>query len=70
MTLLCVSFVNIDFRLYRPLNSDDASHDEALSSRVAALNILDLTLDNLGLELDSSISDVDSTVAACGESEE
>lgn len=36
-------------RLFSPLCSDDARHDEALSSRVAALNMLDLTLDHLGL---------------------
>ncbi|RXK41692.1 hypothetical protein M231_00927 [Tremella mesenterica] len=36
-------------RLYSPLESDDPKHDEALASRIAALNILDLSLDHLGL---------------------
>lgn len=38
-----------DFSLFSPLESDDARHDEALSSRIAALNMLDLSLDHLGL---------------------
>nr|XP_019007358.1 uncharacterized protein I206_07924 [Kwoniella pini CBS 10737]OCF46139.1 hypothetical protein I206_07924 [Kwoniella pini CBS 10737] len=36
-------------RLFSPLESDDARHDEALASRIAALNMLDLSLDHLGL---------------------
>lgn len=36
-------------RIFSPLNSDDARHDEALASRIAALNLLDLSLDHLGL---------------------
>lgn len=36
-------------RIFSPLNSDDGRHDEALASRIAALNLLDLTLDHLGL---------------------
>ena len=36
-------------RLFSPLESDDARHDEALASRIAALNLLDLSLDHLGL---------------------
>ncbi|KAL1410017.1 hypothetical protein Q8F55_004019 [Vanrija albida] len=36
-------------RIFSPLHSDDARHDEALSSRIAALNLLDLSLDHLGL---------------------
>jgi hypothetical protein len=35
--------------LFSPLESDDARHDEALASRIAALNLLDLSLDHLGL---------------------
>ena len=31
--------------------TDDASHDEALSSRVAALNLLDLDLGHLDIEV-------------------
>lgn len=36
-------------RIFSPLGSDDARHDEALASRIAALNMLDLSLDHLGL---------------------
>ncbi|KAL7422907.1 hypothetical protein Q5752_002204 [Cryptotrichosporon argae] len=36
-------------RIFSPLSSDDARHDEALASRIAALNMLDLSLDHLGL---------------------
>jgi hypothetical protein len=35
--------------LFSPLDSDDSRHDEALASRIAALNLLDLSLDHLGL---------------------
>jgi hypothetical protein len=35
--------------LFSPAASDDARHDEALSSRIAALNMLDLSLDHLGV---------------------
>ncbi|WVR08545.1 hypothetical protein IAU60_005600 [Kwoniella sp. DSM 27419] len=44
--LLCRLLYN---RLFSPLESDDARHDEALASRIAALNMLDLSLDHLGL---------------------
>lgn len=36
--------------LFAPLTADDLKHDEALSSRVAALNLLDLSLDHLGVK--------------------
>lgn len=36
-------------RIFSPLGSDDGRHDEALASRIAALNMLDLSLDHLGL---------------------
>ena len=55
--------------LFRPSNSDDASHYEALSSRIAALNMLDLTLDHLGVDSGDSKDDVIRIVEACGESE-
>lgn len=55
--------------LFRPYNSDDAQHDEALSSRIAALNMLDVTLDHLGVDVGLVGPDVESVVRACGESE-
>lgn len=49
-------------RLFSPIESDDARHDEVLASRIAALNMLDLSLDHLGLitqpdEVDEEIED-------------
>ncbi|WVQ85958.1 hypothetical protein IAT38_008126 [Cryptococcus sp. DSM 104549] len=44
--LICRLLYN---RLFSPLESDDSRHDEALASRIAALNMLDLSLDHLGL---------------------
>lgn len=38
-------------RLFAPEGSDDRSHDEALASRVAALHMLDLTLEHLGVDV-------------------
>jgi hypothetical protein len=51
--------------------TDDLSHDEALSNRVAALNLLDLGLGHLGIEIDEAINEeeLDLVVNACGESE-
>lgn len=57
-------------RLFAPEGSDDKSHDEALSSRVAALNMLDLTLEHLGVEAGSdAIAGVDKVVQAVGRGE-
>ena len=51
--------------------TDDASHDEALSSRVAALRLLDLGLGHLGIEVGEGVNDeeLDIVVKACGDSE-
>ncbi|KAH8829517.1 hypothetical protein DL96DRAFT_1708647 [Flagelloscypha sp. PMI_526] len=38
-------------RVYRPPPSTDAAHDEALSARIAALNLLDLGMEQLGVDL-------------------
>lgn len=52
-----------------PTNSDDLSHDEALASRIAALNMLDLGLEHLGVEIDASAqTQVQAIIKACGES--
>ena len=48
-------------------SSDDATHDEALSSRIAAVNILDLTLAHLGVDVGDSATAVESVVKSCGE---
>ena len=51
-----------------PPGTDDASHDEALSSRIAAVNLLDLGLQHLGVEVGTAGSQVESLVKACGQS--
>lgn len=57
-------------RLYLQPTSDDATHDEALSSRVAALNMLDLGLEHLDVDVSHVGGEgVDAVVKACGESE-
>ena len=69
-TQVCSRFPqNSEFRLFIPSNSDDLSHDEALSSRIAALNLLDLSLENLGIEIDPSAADeMRDVIKACGDS--
>jgi hypothetical protein len=55
-------------RLYLQPTDDDPTHDEALSSRVAApLNMHDLALEDLDVDV-SRVED-DAAVKACGESE-
>lgn len=50
-------------------STDDASHDEALANRVAALNMLDLTLEHLDIQVGEGERDVDRVVKACGASQ-
>ncbi|KAF9440734.1 hypothetical protein P691DRAFT_780012 [Macrolepiota fuliginosa MF-IS2] len=54
-------------RLFMQPITDDASHDEALANRVAALNMLDLTLEHLDIEVGQAGKEVDKVVKACGE---
>ncbi|KAL0953328.1 hypothetical protein HGRIS_004573 [Hohenbuehelia grisea] len=54
-------------RIYMQPLSDDASHDEALSGRVAALNMLDLGLEHLDVQVGNLGADLDLVVKACGE---
>jgi uncharacterized protein YijF (DUF1287 family) len=55
-------------RLFRPSTSDDASHDDALASQIASLNMLDLGLNHLGVEVPSSAEKgVDKVIKACGQ---
>ena len=43
----------MDFlRLFSPTTSDDGDNDESLSTRIAGLHLLDLTLDHLGLQIE------------------
>lgn len=50
--------------LFSPLDSDDVKHDEALASRIAALNMLELSLDHLGLITQPEEEEVPGQVAA------
>ncbi len=59
---------DLNVRLYSLPKSDDASHDEALSSRVAALNMLDLGLEHLGVDVGAAGASVTTALKACGES--
>ncbi|THH32050.1 hypothetical protein EUX98_g2138 [Antrodiella citrinella] len=61
---LCSMFYD---RLFLQSCSDDASHDEALSSRIAAVNLLDLSLAHLGVDVGTSGVEVEAVVKACGE---
>ncbi|KAI0718069.1 hypothetical protein C8T65DRAFT_706982 [Cerioporus squamosus] len=54
-------------RLFLPPGTDDASHDEALSSRIAAVNLLDLGLGHLGVEVGRAGREVDALIKACGQ---
>ncbi|CAE6479565.1 unnamed protein product [Rhizoctonia solani] len=62
---ICVLFYD---RLFRPSTSDDASHDDALSSQIASLNMLDLGLNHLGIEVPSGAEKgVKEVIRACGQ---
>ncbi|KAI6009657.1 hypothetical protein EDC04DRAFT_3146223 [Pisolithus marmoratus] len=55
-------------RLFLPAGSDDASHDEALSSRIAALNVLDLGLEHLDVDVGTANpEEFNAVIRACGE---
>ncbi|KAJ7081541.1 hypothetical protein C8R43DRAFT_1245161 [Mycena crocata] len=62
---ICVLFFD---RLFSPPSSDDSSHDQALSSRVAALNMLDLNLEHLGVDVPADAAEgLERVVKACGQ---
>lgn len=54
--------------MFLPLGTDDTSHDEVLSSRIAAVNLLDLGLQHLGVEVGMAGRQVEALVKACGQS--
>jgi hypothetical protein len=43
--------------LFSPSTSDDSKHDVALSSRIAALNMLDLSLEHLGVVVKETVAE-------------
>ena len=59
------------YRLFMQSTIDDASHDEALSIRVAVLRLLDLGLGHLGIKEGEGVNEeeLDIVVKACGDSE-
>ncbi|KAK7019956.1 VPS9 domain-containing protein [Favolaschia claudopus] len=62
---ICMLFFD---RLFAPPSSDDPSHDKALSSRVAALNMLDLNLEHLGVDVPPEATEgLERVVKACGQ---
>ncbi|KAJ6481877.1 hypothetical protein C8R45DRAFT_314006 [Mycena sanguinolenta] len=62
---ICMLFFD---RLFVPASSDDSSHDQALSSRVAALNMLDLNLEHLGVDVPPEATEgLEHVVKACGQ---
>ncbi|KZT07540.1 uncharacterized protein LAESUDRAFT_725000 [Laetiporus sulphureus 93-53] len=61
--VLCSLFYD---RLFCPASTDDASHDETLSSRIAAVNVLDLGLAHLGVDVGDSGKQVEAVIGDCG----
>ncbi|CUA78118.1 Nuclear receptor corepressor 2 [Rhizoctonia solani] len=62
---ICALFYD---RLFRPSTSDDASHDDALSSQIASLNMLDIGLNHLGVEVPRNAEKgVKEVIKACGQ---
>ncbi|QRV88906.1 nuclear receptor corepressor 2 [Ceratobasidium sp. AG-Ba] len=54
-------------RFFRPSTSDDASHDDALSSQIASLNMLDLRMGHLGLDVPPAAEKgVEDVIKQCG----
>jgi hypothetical protein len=55
--------------LFSSANGDDALHDEALESRIAALNLLDLDLAHLGVIVDEvdDTAEIDEAVKEAGQ---
>ena len=49
-------------------SSDDVSHDEAVSSRIAILNMLDLGLEHLGVDVGTVGNEVTIILKDCGAS--
>lgn len=65
----CAAHIRPMHRLFLPSTSDDASHNEALSSRIAALNMLDLGLEHLDIDIgDANHAEVNAVVRTCGQS--
>ena len=70
MFFLRDELTGVTARLFSQPTSDDASHDETLSSRTAALNMLDLTLQHLDIDVgEAGEEEVGVVIRACGESE-
>lgn len=42
---------SVSYSLFSPVGSSDSREDQLLSARITALQLLDLSLDNLGIDL-------------------
>ncbi|KAF8511834.1 hypothetical protein BU17DRAFT_54371 [Hysterangium stoloniferum] len=64
-TVVCEIFYD---RIFCPFSGDDASHDGALANRIAALYMLDLRLEHLGVEIPNETvgANVQNVVKTCG----
>jgi hypothetical protein len=63
-SLMCTQLYD---KLFRPETTDDDQHDDALSSRIAALNMLDLSLETLGVDVGDHSDTIGKIVARCGQ---
>lgn len=62
--LVCGSIADLVFRWHRlfcPASSTDEADDESLAERIAGLNLLELSLENLGLDIGHDGDDQDDT---------
>ncbi len=62
-TVLCEEVYD---RIFRPVASRDGYHDDALASRIAALNVLGLSLRHLGLDDPAHADGLERIVQQCG----
>jgi len=63
-------FTHWRLRIFAQPQTDDSSHDSALSNRIAALNLLDLTLEHLDIAVEEeSKLEVEDVVKNCGASQ-
>ncbi len=65
-SLMCTQLYD---KLFRPDSTDDDQHDDALSSRIAALNMLDLSLETLGVDVGENGDALGKLIQLCGDGE-
>lgn len=69
MAMVVTADANAAYSLFSSSSGDEALHDEALESRIAALNLLDLDLAHLGVIVDEGedTADIDEAVKEAGQ---